>query len=79
MKSIALVVLILCLCASCTVTLTGDAKWSEAATIDAGVPKEQYDKLLAEAQSFASEISAAADIDAVNAVLAKYGVARKEN
>ena len=73
----ALVVLMLCLCASCTVTMSGAAKWSEDAVTDT-VPKAQYDKLLVQAQGFASEISTATDIDAVNAVLAKYGVARKE-
>jgi len=78
MKGVVLCLLLLC--AGCSVTLSGAAKWSDAApaNVENAKLRQEHDKMLSEIKTFIDELRRApSDIDAINAVLKKYGIERK--
>ena len=76
MKNYLLLACLAVMCSGCSVTMTGEAVWSEAPdTAGSGELQERYDKLLSETKGFVSEISAAStNLESISAVLAKYGI-----
>jgi len=75
-----LVILALLACSGCSVTMTGAARWSDQEPVvseDAELRK-QIDSIKAEVQAFVGELrNAPNDIDAINAVLKKYGIVKE--
>ena len=79
MRSVVLFLLLLC--AGCSVTLTGAAKWSDAApaNVESAKLRQEYDKMASDIKTFIDELRRAPDdIDAINAVLKKYGIERQK-
>jgi len=60
----------------CSVTFTGQTRWSEAEPLNPDVElRAQFDKLSAAAQSLTRDLSATPkDADAIENVLKKYGI-----
>ena len=77
MRSAVALVCMAILCSGCTVTFTGTSKWSDV--VDNGKLQMQYDKLATDARNLVTELKDSPyEIDAVSAVLKKYGVMLKQ-
>jgi len=74
------ITLLLIACSGCSVTLTGAAKWSDAAPVNSEDTelRQNYEKMAADIKGFVDELKRAPnDVDAINTVLKKYGIERK--
>ena len=79
MKWVAMMLLLIA-CAGCSVTLSGNAKWSETdgAVQELEALKQKHLQLSTVINSMTQELQTApADLEAVNTVLKKYGIERK--
>jgi len=70
--------LLVCLCAGCSVTVSGSAKWSDTPPGGDAALQAQYDKMLTETRGFVADVRAASqDLNALHGVMKKYGIAPK--
>ena len=77
---LAMLALFAVLCCGCSVTLTGAAKWSDAAPVNSEDTelRQNYEKMAADIKGFVDELKRAPnDVEAINTVLKKYGIERK--
>ena len=69
-----LIVIAMLACSGCSVTLNATGKWSDTIAPDVELRK-QYDQLNAAAKRLTQELAATPpEMDAVSAVLTKYGI-----
>jgi hypothetical protein len=77
MKGVVLFLLLLC--AGCTFTMT--TKWSDSVPtrVEDAKLRQEYDKMMSDIKTFIDELRRAPDdIDAINAVLKKYGIEKQK-
>ena len=77
-----LIVIAMLACSGCSVTLNGSARWSEAGPEPTQPPNKelqaQIDKMTGEIRAFVTDLKTAPnELEAINAVLKKYGIERK--